>query len=349
MYARLWIQGILNFRQISAACNYTGPGNFAQDRTNETQFWAILAGPLVDARWGTDRRIEEFMRHYQVAAKMGDLLDLQMEEIRSILKLDSVCEGLEVCLERRTWFGQEGQVTLSLFYAGERMYSVTFLLSFKEGRRVAYVGAIQGVKQAEDSDAYKVITKAAHGLRPRDLTIALFQSLCDAMQVSQILAVQDKNRQHRHGLWLRELTIATFRLLLNGHHRRIYSRSGDNPEVFADYDSIWTENGGVMRPDGMYLLAPGIRQKDLTDVASKKRSMYRKRQAMLEECQAAFHALVQNSVDAKSRSGSGAATQVRQPNAQRTLANDGLINSWLNKVRPAFFGSWLWSFPAIFM
>lgn len=340
---------MLNSRLINEACNYSGPGNFAQNRANESLFWEILAGPLVDARWHTAKRIEEFMRHYRETGKLGNLLKLQMNETRSILKLDSICETLEVCLECNTWFCHEGQITLSLFYAGERIYSVAFLLSSKDGQRIAYIGAIQGVKQAEDSDAYKTITKAAHGLRPRDLSIALFQLFCNAMQVHHVLAVQDKNRQNRDGIVLREITIALFRLLFKENHSRIYSRSGDNPQVFADYDTIWKENGGVLRPDGMYMLTSGIRPKDLSEVASKKRSMYRKRQVFLEECQAAFNALVQKSADDESRYGTWATAAGRQHHLRQNSAKDNVVSNWLNKVRPAFFGSWLWSFPVVFM
>ena len=326
-FVRLWVQGLLNCRLVSKAYNETGPGNLHQDADRESEFLGILAWPLVDARWSTAQRIHEFLRHYREAARMGDLLLLQMEEVRSTLALDTICETLEISLERRTWFSREGQLTLSLFYAKQRVYSLTFLISQLHGQRVAYIGGIQGAKQSDDSDTHKILTKAAHGMRPRDLTIALFQALCEAMHVRQILAVQDKYRHHQHH----------------------YLGKDGNPNVFADYDAIWTENGGILQPNGMYYLAPGVRTKDLGDVPSKKRSMYRKREALLEHCRQSLKTFVQTRrlIQPTVHSNPGPAPlSTQRPGGWRPSRR---ISTWLSRIRPAFWGSWLWSFPVLFM
>jgi uncharacterized protein VirK/YbjX len=325
--ARLWIHGLLNYRLLREARRDAGPGNLNQRPANAYEFWATLVWPLVDARWGAGRRLQEALLHDRTATRLGSLLDLQMDEVRSVLQLDALCDTLELCLERRSWFSHEGRTTLSLFYAAQRVYSLTFLLSTKEGKRVAYVGAIQGAKQSEDSDAHKIMTKAAHGMRPRDLTIAMFQMLCQAMQIEQILAVRDQNRHHEHP----------------------YFGTGGNPLVFADYDAIWSENGGVLQPDGLYLLAPGVRRKDLAEVSSKKRSMYRKREEFLEQCQQSLNALVTSCLTPRHRA---LPEPARNPSATAqapAVSRKKTAAAWLGRMRPTLWGSWLWSFPEIFM
>jgi uncharacterized protein VirK/YbjX len=267
------------------------------------------------------------MLHCQASAQLGSLLDLQMDEVRSVLKLDALCDTLELCLERRTWFSHEGRITLSLFYAAQRVYSLTFLLSSKDNRRVAYIGAIQGAKQSEDSDAHKIMTKAAHGMRPRDPTIAMFQMLCEALQIEQILAVRDQNRHHEHP----------------------YFGTGGNPLVFADYDSIWSENGGVLQSGGLYVLAPGVRRKDLAEVSSKKRSMYRKREDFLDLCQQSLNAWATSCLTRHPgvvpEPACDASDSAQAPENSRGTTAD----IWLGRMRPTLWGSWLWSFPEVFM
>jgi uncharacterized protein VirK/YbjX len=266
------------------------------------------------------------MLHYREAASLGELLKLKPRHIKSILKLDTLCEGLDICLENQPWFGREGQCTMSLFYAGERVYSVAFLLSEKDGQRIVYIGAVQGVKQSDSDDTYKLLTKAAHGMRPRDFCVALFLVLCDAMQVKSVLAVQNCNRQHQHS----------------------YFDATQRAAVFANYDDIWTENGATLNPDGLFTLEPGVRRKDLAEVPSKKRSMYRKREVFLEQCQESLVTLVQCGMALPPEQGCDipcdgmGQAQPQKPSLQAP-------KRWMQKVSPTVWGSWLWSFPSVFM
>lgn len=334
LFVRMWLQGILNFRSVAKIYRNSPYGNISEILTDEPHFLGMLVWPLVDARWPPKRRLHELMLHFKQVAALGSLLRLQPRQIKSILKLDAVCAGLDLCLESQPWFAREGQCTLSLFYAGERTYSVAFLLSEKNGKRIAYIGAVQGVKQTEDSDTYKMLTKAAHGLRPRDLGIALFLLLCQAMRVERVLAVADSNRQHQHS----------------------YFDPSQRAVLFASYDAIWTENGASPQADGLFALTPGLRRKDLTEVPSKKRSMYRKREVFLEECLAALTKVVQSALHRHPDDAcdipcdiAGPATPLAIAQPPRPLPSV-LARNWLDTaVRPVVLGPWLWSFPVVFM
>ena len=272
-FSRLWFHGLKNYRLVSQLYAHTGLCNISRLIAEKPHFLGVLVWPLVDRRWGASRRLSEVISHYREAARVGDLLDFRPEDTRILLSLGSIYPELTLCLERPSWFDREGQLTLSLFHAQQRVYSIAFQLSRGQGRRIAYIGAVQGVKQAPESDMYKSLTKAAHGMRPRDLTIALFLLLCKAIRVDVVLAVQDKNRQHRH---------------------RYFGASG-MPEVVANYDAIWSEHEARLGSDGLYVLLPGFRKKDLAAVASKRRSMYRKRHDFLSSCQTSLDCMAQAS------------------------------------------------------
>jgi uncharacterized protein VirK/YbjX len=325
LFAQMWLLGMLNFRSVSEIYSDTPYGNISKILTDEPHFLGLLVWPLVDARWTAKQRLQNLMLHYREAARLGELFQIVPRQIKSILKLDSLCESLEVCLENQPWFAREGQCTMSLFYAGERVYSVAFLLSEEDGKRIVYIGAVQGVKQSDSDDTYKLLTKAAHGMRPRDFCIALFLVLCDAMGVQKVLAVQNGNRQHQHR----------------------YFDATQRAAIFANYDEIWTENGATLRPDGLFTLEPGVRRKDLAEVPSKKRSMYRKREALLEECQLAFNALVTSGLYPQPGQDCDIPCDEARILLPQAVRHYRKKRHWLEKVSPALWGSWLWSFPAV--
>lgn len=326
LFVRMWVQGLLNFRSISKIYSDSPCGNISKILTGEPHFLGMLVWPLVDARWTPKRRLQALILHYREAASMGELLKLQPRQIKPILKLDALCESLEVGLENQPWFGREGQCTMSLFYAGERVYSVAFLLSEKDGQRIAYVGAVQGVKQSDSDDSYKLLTKAAHGMRPRDFCIALFLVLCEAMQVKKVLAVQESNRQHQHR----------------------YFDAKQRAAIFTNYDDIWTEHGAPLNAEGLFALQPGVRTKDLSEVPSKKRSMYRKREALMEECLQAFRLLVASGL--YTQPGQQCDIPCDEAKALRPQsARRQPKKQWLKRLSPTLWGSWLWSFPVVMM
>jgi uncharacterized protein len=272
--AILWYQGIRNHLLIEKVRGSAFDSSLARALDQDEHFFGVLMWPLVDARWTADRRLSELLLHYQEVDSIGNIFSLRLEETRTLLNFEGDLSALSLCIEWQSFFRREGQLALSLFNGTDRVFSVAFLLSKVKSERVAYVGAVQGVKQSQESDLYKNITKAAHGLRPRDLIIALFLILCEAIEVKEILAVQDCNRQHRHAY---------------------FGRNG-GADVLADYDIIWGEQDAELNQDGFFSLLPGVRVRDIDTIPSKKRSMYRKRYEFLNGCLSSLRQAIQPTV-----------------------------------------------------
>ncbi len=265
-----WINGLSNYPILNALTKNTLLGSATASQRGDPEHLGILMWPLVDARWNATKRLEMMASHYHEANSIGAGLTLAIDEVKTLVQFADDLSILSIRLERQGFFRREGQLALSLFHGEDRIYSVAFLISQAGGERVAYVGAIQGVKQSEDSSLYKTLTKDAHGLRPRDFTISAFLVFCKAIGVHCVYAVRDDNRQHRHS----------------------YFGRGGKAEVFANYDVVWEEHEGKATPDGYFELPVGIRIKDPASIPSKKRSMYRKRYALLEDVQSAIKAAI---------------------------------------------------------
>ena len=158
---------------------------------------------------------------------------------------------LRLVLDQPKWFMQ-GQLTISLFAGETRIYSLAF--SFRlEPTLVAYIGAIQGRDLEGILDLYRQITKALHGMRPRDFLVEVFCMLCRVVGVKQIYAIADSCRIHRSPYF--------------GH---------DKTKITVNYDEIWQDRGGAQLCRDFFTIPITGSKHEHEEIPPKKRSMYRK-------------------------------------------------------------------------
>jgi len=154
---------------------------------------------------------------------------------------------------------REGQLVINLFVGEVRIFSLAFSLGRDGGERTAFVGAVQGRDIEGVADEYRDLTKAAHGMRPRDLLFDIFRMLCSVLGVTRILAVSDQFR----------------------HHRSAYF-GGPDQQFSKNYNEMWIDRGG--EPAGPMFFAIRVEgaRRELSEVPAKKRAMYRRRYDMVE-------------------------------------------------------------------
>lgn len=137
-----------------------------------------------------------------------------------------------------------------------------------ERQRVAYVGALQGLRSPDALEIYRQLTHQLHGLRPRDLLLTAFRRFGLALEVTRILAVDDSHRVSSNGY---------------------FAASG---QVLSSYDEIWTESGGIATSGGFFELGPVAGRRESSAVPARKRALYRRRYEMLDALDGQIDALV---------------------------------------------------------
>lgn len=159
---------------------------------------------------------------------------------------------------------KEGEITLSLHVSGIDAYIKRVIFSFEriEGSQVALVGCVQGNSIYYEKD--KELQKSLYGLRPRALLIFVLQSVLPLIGVSFIYGVS--NREH---------IFSTKHSLSRKLGKRV------NVLVF-NYDAFWQELGGRRLSSGWFELPLNVLSRDLVEIPSKKRSIYRKRYELME-------------------------------------------------------------------
>ncbi|HEF1579763.1 TPA: VirK family antimicrobial peptide resistance protein [Campylobacter coli] len=127
------------------------------------------------------------------------------------------------------------------------------------------LSCIQGHKYKDFNilEINKILTKKCHGLRPVALLIECSKMLCEILKLQATLGVHEKNQ--------------------------IRSQKGKEKGYFVDYQKIWLENGGKLIKINNHLYYElSHKRKNLEEIPSSKRSMYKKRFAMLEEIKQAL-------------------------------------------------------------
>ncbi|MBK4218112.1 DUF535 family protein [Paracoccus caeni] len=227
----------------------------------------VLLGPLVwpylCAGWTADECLDRLRAHYRMLDRLGPPFPFSADERLVLAELDDIHPGLRVVLDQPQWFMREGGLTLNLFVDDFRAYSLAF--SFSEtssGDPACLIGAIQGRNTDEAEELYRDLTKAAHGLRPRDLLIEICRILCRHWNIGNLLAVRDSERHHRHPYF------------------------GGKKIAPQDYDAIWQDRGGHLEDAHFYRLPISPERRDEAEMKPNKRSLYRRRYRFLDRLEA---------------------------------------------------------------
>jgi len=236
----------------------------------------VVHWPYISKGWEAPERLEAIASHYEVVARQFPRLLLLGREERLVLcDLCDLCAGSSLVLDRAIWFKREGELVLNLFQGDLRVASLAFTLRQADEGLCLFVGAVQGIHKGVDSETslniYRELTKDFEGLRPRSLLLEVLKCLARALGVAHLYVVADQYRHHRHPYFGREKAL----------------------DVAANYDVIWEESGAIPSSrEGFFSLALPATQRAAEDIPAKKRAMYRRRQALLEEVFARLEAML---------------------------------------------------------
>ncbi|MFF7859577.1 MULTISPECIES: VirK/YbjX family protein [unclassified Pseudomonas] len=227
----------------------------------------VVQWPYLSKCWEAPQRLEVVASHFEVlAGQFPALLLLGRDESLTLCELASYSPGCRLVLDRPIWFKREGELVLNLFQGDLRVASLAFTLCRDQGGLSMFIGAVQGIHKGIDSETslaiYRDLTKDFEGLRPRSLLLEALKCLARMLGVAHLYAVSDACRHHRHP----------------------YFGSDKAQDLAANYDVIWQENGATAsNRDDFFTVPLAPAQRAEQDIPAKKRAMYRRRQALLDD------------------------------------------------------------------
>ncbi|WNL44801.1 DUF535 family protein [Dyella sp. BiH032] len=212
---------------------------------------------FVNARWKRRDRLRALLAHYQFAtsALPTPLFDAVYVEGGVPLGLLVLKDGRELILSLRPPLdkGCEGELGIQLEgMDGRTLYRIVFTV-IDDGRTLA-IGCLQGPGGPDAREAVRELTRQMHGLRPKQLMLALACAFARHFGIAQVLGIA------------------------NAAHPLSRRRAG----IFqADYDAFWLEQQGVAEADtGWFVLPADPPRKAEADVPSHHRSAFRRREGL---------------------------------------------------------------------
>lgn len=153
--------------------------------------------------------------------------------------------------------GKEGELTLLISLNEKDLYSIAFSFH-QEKQSLEFI--IYGIQSRGiiDNNTIKFVTKKMHGVRPRNFLFFILRQICHVLNINTIKAIR------------------------SDYHVANCSHVQKTGKFKADYDQYWEEENGI-KEEKFYILPLKENRKRIEDIPSKKRSMYKKRYAMLDE------------------------------------------------------------------
>jgi uncharacterized protein VirK/YbjX len=221
----------------------------------QPQLFLKVQLPYINRHYRAARRMEILRAHYDF------LRDRMPEKLRQRLLLGEPLTlarwamstgiySLRLGITSKYW--QEGELQLDLFHEGAQR-ALVFMHCSVSGRSEIAIGCLQGAKPVEDptqisnQELISAFKRDMHGLRHKGLLVFALRRLAQAWSLQSVRAVSAQGQ-----LW--------------------------GVRVQADYNTFWTDEGGVLAPDGMFdlPLAPEAKER------VRQRSKYERRDQCLE-------------------------------------------------------------------
>jgi uncharacterized protein VirK/YbjX len=223
-------------------------------RSQPRAFYPLMSH-LLDRRFGVHDRLDATLASLRAVPRL--LAPAPLEDIaHGLVPLLALDDGSRLTLSLSGVSFHEGLLQVGLQSpGGERLYSIGF--GFRADHLIL-MGNVQGPSIGRGSlDDNRQLTHAAHGLRPPYLLLRALRSLAAAWGVSGLTGIDPDN--HVKGRWnLRDSRLK------------------------FDYRAFWSENGGCRSGLGNWALPLVLPTRELSDVPSRRRAMYRRRYEMLD-------------------------------------------------------------------
>lgn len=219
--------------------------------------------PYLCAGLSVSERADALVEHYQFVQTLAEPALRQLLQANTDTVLVDIHgkngEHFSVtCCSGR--FDREGEVTLIFKWDDIQLALLSFSIIRKNGVETLFIGGLQGASKQTGNDVIRDATKACYGLFPKRILMEVVFLLAGQCGISSILAVGD----HTHVFY------------------SLRYRFSKKDYFFASYSEFWASLHGQQTRDGLYSLPLAMPRKSLEDIASKKRSEYRRRYELLD-------------------------------------------------------------------
>lgn len=231
----------------------------------QTNLPCKLQRPYLASCLSQQERFEALAYHYDFLALHPDSMTKAFYNPNIAFVLADVKvkndANIKIAIQARNKFAREGEISL-YFYDndGIDLATVTFTIMQYQQKTTLFIAGLQGTGHREARIRVQQATKQCYGLFPKRVALEAILVIARYFNLEQIVAVG--NKTHIYNNW------------------RYNSRQ---ERILSDYDDFWLTIDGKQDSNGLFILPNQIYRKSLDEIASKKRSEYRNRYALLDQ------------------------------------------------------------------
>lgn len=251
----------ITFRWLKHLANYRLMGYFLFRQSNLP---CKLLRPYLTSCMNQVSRYHALVYHYDFLSSLKDTFTQAFYNNKPYLLADLTVKNehnIRVMIQAKNKYAREGELTIFIFDENNvDLATLTFTIIQYEQKSTLFISGLQGPDRDDAKTAIQQATKNCYGIFPKRLIIDAALSIAEFFNLEQILAVGKKS--HVYNNW---------------RYKKRFNR------VHADYDEFWQTIDGQPNKQGLFILPAKISRKNIEEVASKKRSMYRSRYSLLDE------------------------------------------------------------------
>ena len=207
-------------------------------------------------------RINLIKAHYDFLEKQlkpSDFVELGLDSLREIWRSSDTDIAWNAYLKFEPGQRKEGLLSVMMDVDNVHLYQIVFWIDRRDGAPTLVIGAMQGPNTEDAQDFVREMTKRAHRFRTKNLILYMVQAVARALGVQRILAVSNAG------------------YYANNHIRRDH-------KLKTDFGAFWEEAGGWETEDKRFYELPLVfPRKSMEEVPTRKRAVYRRRFAMLDD------------------------------------------------------------------
>ena len=207
--------------------------------------------------------IKDHMMFLKANLKPEVILDLYSDKSLKLWKMElgEEFQSMELVMRMEPGQRKEGLNALMLLLPdGEPIYQIIYWIARdKLGDWSMWIGAMQGPNMDDAKEVVKKITKKCHAYRTKNLILYATQAVARAFDLKKIFAVTNY-----------------------GYYANNHVRS--DRKLKTSFSDFWIEVGGNHSEDKRFDLLPLIEtRKSEEEIPTRKRAVYRRRFALLDE------------------------------------------------------------------
>ncbi|RKS87800.1 hypothetical protein DES39_1044 [Orbus hercynius] len=246
-----WLQHLANYRLL---------GDYLARQTNLP---CKLQRPYLSSCMSNKMCLQALVYHYDFLAAHNDKMTHAFygEQPYRLAEFTAKNdETISLFIHAEDKYAREGELSISMYDQNQvDLATLTFSIIEYQGKSTLFIAGLQGSNFKDARSAIQQATKACYGLFPKRLVVESTLILANVLKLEQIVAVS--NQTHIYNNW---------------RYKKRFQR------LHSDYNEFWQTLDGQEDNNKLFVIPNTINRKPLEEIASKKRSEYRNRYALLD-------------------------------------------------------------------